>query len=133
MLKLNKYLKIKIFSYLTLKELLSFRLVNKVISKVILEHGWSHIIVKSKFNINDVVKIFNFSNYDFEGTKITDESVKLLVNCHTLNLCNTNITDESVRLLVNCHTLDLSHTKITDESVKLLGNCHTLNLSRIQI
>ena len=118
-----KYIKIHIFSFLCLRDLLNFRLVNKYYSDFVRKNQWNHLIIKSKSNIyiNNIIKTFSFVNYDFSYTDITDESVKMLGNCHTLNLCYTKITDESVKMLGNCHTLDLSHTKITDESVKMLG------------
>ena len=46
--------------------------------------------------------------------------MSLLCKRNTLDLSGTKITDESVKELKNCHTLVLSWTKITDESVKEL-------------
>jgi hypothetical protein len=63
------------------------------------------------------------------NTKITNEDVAYLKNCHTLNLSWTKITD--VIELKNCHTLNLIGTDITDFSG--LKNCHTLNLSWTKI
>ena len=112
--------------------------MSKYYSDFVRKNQWNHLIIKSKSNIyiNSIIKTFSFVNYDFSDTKITDESVKMLGNCHTLNLRNTKITDESVKMLGNCHTLDLRETNITDESVKMLGysvNCHTLDLWNAKI
>src|SRR4030042_852095 len=52
---------------------------------------------------------------DLSCTKITDEGVKYLSACNTLNLSFTKITDEGVKHLGACHTLHLQGTNITDE------------------
>uniref|UniRef100_A0A6C0LRJ2 Leucine-rich repeat protein n=1 Tax=viral metagenome TaxID=1070528 RepID=A0A6C0LRJ2_9ZZZZ len=59
--------------------------------------------------------------YDFNNSDVTDKDIKLLRNCHTLNLSHCKkITDESVKFFGNCHTLDLSGCYfITNESVKM--------------
>ncbi len=45
------------------------------------------------------------------------------------NFSNLLITDEGVKELHNCHSLDLrSCDRITDEGVKELYSCHSLNL-----
>ena len=121
-----------IFNLIPINDLLNIQQINKyyyhLIKKVRLGN---HIIKLQQIpNIIYVVNNYQFMKYDFSCTQITDESVKFLGNCHTLNLCSCkNITDESVKLLGNCHTLDLTYcNQITDESVKLLGNCHSLYL-----
>src|SRR3990172_809042 len=59
--------------------------------------------------------------------RITDEQVKALAGCHTINLSwYTNVTDEGIKALAGCHTIDLSGTKVTDEGVKALAGCHTI-------
>ena len=128
-------IKIHIFSFLLLRDLLNIRLVNKYCSDLVRINQWNHLIIKSKFNfyMNNIIKTFSFVNYDFSDTDITDESVKMLGNCHTLDLSCTDITDESVKMLGNCHTLHLRWTNITDESAKMLGNCHTLVLTETNI
>ena len=70
---------------------------------------------------------------NLSGIDITDEEVKYLGACHTLDLYGTQITDEGVKYLGACHTLDLGYTKIIDEGVKYLGACHTLNLRGTKI
>ena len=65
------------------------------------------------------VKNFNFLKYDFSDSNITDDIVKKLSGCHTVNLsCCTEITDESVEKLSGCHTLYVSDcNQIIDESI----------------
>jgi len=41
------------------------------------------------------------------------------------------ITDESVKLLGNCHILDLCYCKITNECLKFLRNCHFVTRMKI--
>src|ERR1044071_2446997 len=89
-----------------------------------------HKLIKPE-SCNDLIYLLD--NYKFDrfalcGLRMTDESVKLLGACHTLDLSCTKITDESVKFLGSCHTLNLSYTNITDESVKLLAGCHILDL-----
>src|ERR1044071_4385572 len=90
-----------------------------------------HKLIKPKScnNLMYILDNYKFNRFDLYGSKITDEHVKLLAACHTLDLRCTKITDESVKLLGACHTLYLSGTDITDESAKFLGSCHTLNLT----
>jgi hypothetical protein len=83
--------------------------------------------------IDFVVRNYNFKCYSLIASRLTDDIIDKLKNCHTLNLSNTKITDKFVCKLGNCHTLNLSNTKITDESVCKLKNCHTLNLSNTKI
>ena len=116
-----------IFDDLNLNDLLHLASTNIWLMNHIRTTKWRNICVRINKNINNVnhiVTTYKFIKYDFSYSQITDESVKLLGNCHTLYLYGcTNITDESVKLLGNCHTLNLYRcTKITDESVKFLRN-----------
>ena len=118
--QIPKVLKIEILKYLPLSELINVSQVNKYLCALIREHKWGHLIVRLKDtdNIESVVKNFNFIKYDFSESNITDDIVRQLSGCHTLNLryCD-KITDESVKELRGCHTLNLNCTEITDESV----------------
>src|ERR1700733_9994982 len=120
---ITKYIIIDILSFLSLKKLIEMEQLSTLYRDIIRKNNLSHLTI--------TLRKVNFIKYDFAYSHITDESVKLLGNCHTLNLSNCNlITNKSVKMLGNCHTLDLSECKkITDESVKMLGNCHTLDLS----
>ena len=130
--QIPKVLKIEILKYLSLAQLINVRLVNKYLSDLIRGHKWDHLIVSLRNieKIESVVKNFNFLKYDFSVSYITDDIVKKLSGCHTLNLTYCHqITDESVKELGGCHTLNLSDCyQITDESVKELRCCHTLDL-----
>ena len=126
---------VEIFQRLELKELIKLTYVNKYIMQIIRKVKWDHFIVRllNVEKIKLVLENYNFMKYDFSYTKITDDIVKELKNCHTLYLRECKITDASVKELKNCHTLYLSYCKrITDASVKKLKNCHTLNLSWCQ-
>src|SRR3989338_2638838 len=46
---------------------------------------------------------------------------RLFLKHAIIDLSKTNITDEEVKYLGACHTLNLGDTKITDEGVKYLG------------
>src|SRR5581483_7584221 len=123
---------VMILDFLPLNELIKTELVHSNYKNLIRNTKWSNFIV-SLCNVKKIIYVINnykFANYDFCDSYITNESVKLLTNCHTLNLSGCyKITDESVKLLTNCHTLYLcGYNEITDKSVKLLTNCHTLNL-----
>ena len=156
--QIPKVLKIEIFKYLPLSELINVTEVNKYLCALIRGYKWDHSIVRleNTDKIQSVVKNFNFLKYNFSDSNITDDIVKKLSACHTVNLsycrqitdesvkelrgCHTlnlsdcyQITDESVKELRGCHTLNLSWTEITDESVKELRGCHTLNLSCTKI
>ena len=118
--QIPKVLKIEMLKYLPLAQLINVRLVDKYLSDLIRGHKWDHLIVSliDTDKIQSVVKNFNFLKYDFSGSNITDDIVKKLSGCHTLDLNSCDqITDESVKELRNCHTLNLSWTEITDESV----------------
>ena len=128
-----KELIIEIFSTLSLKNLINLESCNHSFKKIIRETKWNNLTIKLEKNIISIQYIINhyqFIKYDFSNSLITNESVKLLGNCHTLNLYGCKkITDGSVKHLGKCHTLNLyGCNQITDESVKHLGNCHTLDL-----
>ena len=131
--QIPKVLKIEIFKYLPLSELINVSHVNKYLCALIRGHNWDHLIVRLKDTdkIQSVVKNFNFLKYDFSESNITDDIVKKLSGCHSLNLSFCpQITDESVKELRGCHTLNLRYCRqLTDESVKELRGCHTLYLS----
>src|ERR1700733_10405419 len=117
----------------TIKKLIEMEQLSTLYRDIIRKNNLSHLTITLRRvkNIKYVIKHYNFIKYDFNSSNITDKSVKLLGNCHTLDLSYCHkITDESVKFLGNYHTLNLSDCdQITDESVKLLGNCHILNLS----
>src|ERR1700733_11959420 len=133
MIIINNYIIMDILSYLPLKKLIEMELLSTSYRDIIRKNNLSHLTIKlNKIeNIKYVTKHYNFIKYDFAYSYITDVSVKLLGNCHTLNLLHCDqITNDSVKYLGNCHTLNLfCCNKITDESVKLLGNCHKLDLT----
>uniref|UniRef100_A0A6C0LTL9 Uncharacterized protein n=1 Tax=viral metagenome TaxID=1070528 RepID=A0A6C0LTL9_9ZZZZ len=55
---------------------------------IIRKNNLSHLTITLERveNIKYVIKYYNFIKYDFSDSKIADESVKLLGNCHILNL-----------------------------------------------
>src|ERR1044071_5681862 len=110
-------------------DLFRFGLVSKQFMHITKNITYYKELVRPKSYNNLMHMLYNYKikMFNLYGLNITDESVKLLGACHTLDLSYTNITDESVRVLGACHTLYLSFTKITDESVKFLGACHKLN------
>src|ERR1700733_11294647 len=130
---INNYIIMDILSYLPLKKLIEMEQLSTLYRNIIRNNKLFHLTITLRRvkNIKYVTEHYRFIKYDFNNSNITDENVKLLGKCHTLNLkyCD-QITDESVKMLENCYTLGLSHCYlITDESVKLLGNCHTLDLT----
>ena len=97
--QIPKVLKIEIFKYLPLSELINVTEVSKYLCALIRGHKWDHLIVRLKYTdkIKSVVKNFNFLKYDFSHSDITDDIVKKLSGCHTLYLSSCDqITDESV-------------------------------------
>src|SRR3984885_2114950 len=125
---ITKYIIMDILLYLPLKKLIEMEQLSTLYRDIIRKNNSSHLTITLRRgkNIKYVIKHYNFIKYDFNNSNITDKSVKLLGNCHTLDLSYCEITDKSVKFLGNCHTLDLSHChQITAESVKFLGKCHT--------
>src|ERR1044071_3971041 len=117
-----------------LNDLFIFGLVSKQLMHITKNIKYHKLIKpKSRDNLMYLLDNYKFNRFDLYKLKITDESVKLLGSCHTLDLSHTKITDESVKFLGACHNLYLTGTNITDESVKLLGACHTLDLSYTKI
>src|SRR3990172_4414457 len=87
--------------------------------------------------VNKKLRFYIKQNMKYFGIicngRITDEQVKALAGCHTINLWCTQVTDESVKALAGCHTINLWNTKVTDESVKALAGCHTIYLSNTKV
>jgi hypothetical protein len=87
----------EIFKNLSLKELIENETVCKSFMSIIRTTKWDQFVVKLKDTnrIEYVRKNYNFTKYDFIHSSITDDILKMFVNCHTLDLswCN-KITDE---------------------------------------
>ena len=97
--QIPKVLKIEILKYLPLARLINVRLVNKYLSDLIRGHKWDHLIVglRDTEKIQSVIKNFNFIKYNFSFSNITDDIVKKLRGCHSLNLSHCDkITNGSV-------------------------------------
>jgi hypothetical protein len=109
----------EIFKNLSLKELIKNEIICKNFRHIIRTTKWDHFVVKLKYTnaIKYVGKNYKFTKYDFSNSLITDDIVKLFVNCHTLIFSECKqITDESAKLLGNCHKLKLCNCdQITDE------------------
>src|SRR3972149_957126 len=81
------------------------------------------------FNIKQNMKYFVI----ICNRRITDEQVKALAGCHTIDLTNTKVTDEGVKALAGCHTIYLYGTKVTDKGVKALVGCHKIYLYNTKV
>ena len=112
-----------IFCHLPVLDLLNIRSTNKYYNSYICNKLSKKYIIKLKSKNIDKVCLLNNGiginkfYYDLNlcnNTKITDESVKCLINLTSLDLCNnTKITDESIKCLTNLTSLDLCYnTKI---------------------
>ena len=82
-----------------------------------------------RFNLNRTESLKYITNNEFNievNSLLSRLNLQLKLNLFDYN----SITDSSVSILGNVHTLILSGcTQITDDSVSLLCNVHTLNLS----
>ena len=65
--------------------------------------------------------------------RITDEQVKALAGCHTIDLSWTQVTDKGIKALAGSHTINLSYTQVTDEGIKALARCHTIYLYNTKV
>src|SRR5580700_5253397 len=121
--KLPQYIIHDILNYLPLKKIIEMEQINKKFKQLIISNKWDHLVkIKDKTTLIDVFDKYKFTKFNLNYSDITDKSIKMLGNCHTLDLsCCRQITDESVKMLGKCHTLNLSYcNQITDESVKML-------------
>ena len=97
---LTRVLLIQIFKELSLTDLLKIEIQNKYFRDLVQNTKWDHFVVKlqSTDKIKMVIKKYHFMKYDFSYSSITDEIVKKLRNCHSLDLSYCyKITDESVK------------------------------------
>ena len=129
---------IEILEYLNFQELLNLKKINKYFNNLIKQNKWKYITIipnskMSKKKLVQFIETHNFINYDFNDFDITDNELKYLSNCETLNLSWCNITDEGIQYLRNCNKLNLYQTNITDMGLKYLSNCETLNLGYCKI
>lgn len=78
-------------------------------------------------NLGKVMGYFGFRNIDLSGKYITDEHLKLIKDCHTVNLrwCNY-ITESGFKQLCNCKTIILDLNEISD--IEPLRNCRNISL-----
>jgi hypothetical protein len=110
-----------IFSFLSLKNLIKLEPVCKKFKNIIRSHKWN-----IKVRLYDVDKIkyvldnYNFVNYDLSYSLISDDIVKKLSYCHTLDLtwC-VLLTDESLKYLNNCKNLKLDYCSNITNSIKI--------------
>lgn len=161
MLSIPKYIKISIFEHLSLKTLLNLRLVCKSLASLITENKWINIKIRPNVKyLENIIKVFNFSNFSFCSVNITGDHLKLLKykcniieifncdqvtnddlifleNCHTISLPynnDGNITGECTQYLKKYTSVDLTLNKYTfDSHISNLRNCHTVNLSNTSI
>jgi len=89
-----------------------------------------------KYNLNfeycikEEFKLLKILNFVFNNGLKIKTSFLSFNEVRFKNLFCIGITDEGLKHLSNCHTLDLSNCdKVTDEGLKHLSNCHTLDLS----
>ena len=96
MCQIPKEIWICILSNLNLQELILIEKVNSQIQEIVRTTPWNHIIVfLNKLNvIQYVIRNYRFAKYNLRD--VTDDEVKLLTKCHTLDLsfCS-KITDAS--------------------------------------
>ena len=101
-INLPKEIIIEIFGRLSLNELIGLESVLHSFRNIVRITKWYHIFVKLK-NINYIQYVtqnYQFVNFDFRYSSITDEGVKHLANCHTLNLYGCHqIMDETKKQL----------------------------------
>ena len=78
-------------------DLLNLASVCKYNYHFIKNNKWSHlfIYINKEKKLLSMLKNYNFTKLCLEFTDITDASVSLLTNLHTLNLFNTRVTDAS--------------------------------------
>src|SRR3989304_6115570 len=100
-------------------------LKNMMISR----HHYQMILQTSWFQ---PFRFSSFSHYQ-QGQLPLGAPERLILKHAIIDLSNFKITNDEVKHLGACHTLDLYGTKITDEGVKYLGTCHTLDLGRTNI
>src|SRR3989304_1299388 len=121
---------IDILKKLNTSNLLRLKEVNRKLRFYIKQNmKYFEIICNGRITDEQVKALAGCHTIDLRNTKVTDEGVKALAGCHTINLCYTKVTNEGVKALAGCHTIDLSLTKVTDEGVKALAGCHTIDLS----
>ncbi len=122
---------ITIFENLSLQDLVKTELVCKKFKDFVRSTKWSNVMVKLTCiaKILHVADTYQFLNYDFSESEITDYVVEKLSDCHTLNLRNClKITDASISVL-KCTSLDISScVLVTDSSIQKLTMCRNLKL-----
>ena len=91
----------EICKYMNLRELIKLEQLSKYHRDIIRSYPWNHLIVRLRDRTLYVLKMYKFMKLDLSYTDVTDESVKELKNCHTLNLGWTNVTDECRKYLQN--------------------------------
>ena len=93
---------ITLFCYeLNYKDLIKFGAVSKYHNYFIKKNKWKNlpINVRSEDKLLLMIKNYSFVNLDLRNTNVTDASVSLLTNLHTLNLGWTKVTDKCKNLL----------------------------------
>src|SRR5580700_1485047 len=97
-----------ILKYVSLKQLLEIEQINKKFEYLIINNEWPHldlIKIKSEDTLIIAATRHKFLNFNLSFCNISDASVKMLSNCHTLNLAGCyQITDKGLAHLKRVHT-----------------------------
>ena len=149
---LSLSVRIRILSYLPLRDLVQFGNVSNYYHRLIRQTEWHHTISITNGNIIRLMKVipqyqftnfffprYPFSWYLFPRLKLSSEDLsnilKLLSdsnkkqNSLKIDISLYKITDKMFESLTHCTDLNLSGcNQITDKIVKLLGNISCLNL-----
>jgi len=153
---------VEILKKISLDDLINLSYTDKESREIVKNVRLSHMIKLRRYvdeQLKNIIKNYNFINFDLGYSDITDEGFKVLNNhycryvsikgsnlitnkgisflkgCHTVNLSYCKlVTDEGIKALSNCYTVNLSWCKlVTDEGIKALSNCHTVDLSECRL
>ena len=149
-----------ILGYLTLKELMKLKLVNKFFCEFIKKNKWNTELVITNKNMNEVEKFMEnhrFSIYTINNNSDITQLSKYMVGCLKFNLisgnynpdikCFTNCRsfsslmfidiDKSLTQLLSCNTLCLKQSiycnTITKEQIKIINSLNIKSLSLIDL
>ena len=90
-----------IFNYLTLNELIKMESVSYSLHDYIISNKWNQLVsLNNLTKISFVIKNYQFVNYNFSYSNITDESVKLLGNCNTLYFDGCNLITGDLKIFL---------------------------------
>ena len=78
--------------------------------------------------IKIILENYNFMCISHQDYRLSEENVKLLGKCYSVDVSDSRITDNQMKYLKDCIKLNLRNTEVSDKGIKDLEKCEVLDV-----